>query len=317
MADNTKISWADASWPVTTGCAPVSPGCDNCYAAVQTGTRLAHLPEYAGLATREGRFTGEVRLHPHRLDKPLRWTRPRRIFVCSMSDLFHEDVPDAFIGAVFDIMARAKRHTFQVLTKRHGRLRSLLNRWAAEGITLDGGYERAPHRSIGPVRLTAPVWTPPPNVWIGVSVDDQKWADIRIPALLDTPAAVRWLSCEPLLGPVDLSAWMPPRPRWGPEYPEPTSPTGVPVQDLVVPPSLDWVVVGGESGKEVDRPIARMDLDWALSIWDQCRTSGAAFHFKQLGTLLAREMGIPGKGADPARWPEPWPQDYPAVAHVG
>jgi protein gp37 len=169
-----------------------------------------------------------------------------------MSDLFHDAVPDAFIAHVWAVMAAAEQHTFQVLTKRHGRMRSLLRTvdfwrtvsYRLEDMGLDG----------------VDSIDPPSNVWLGVSVENQQWADIRIPALLDTPAAVRFLSCEPLLGPVDLDT-------------QPWRPIG---RDL---PRIDWVIVGGESGREA-RP---MHSDWARSLRDQCTAAGVAFHFKQFG----------------------------------
>lgn len=297
MADGTHISWTDATWPVTTGCQVASPGCDNCYAARLTSGRLAHLSAYAGLAE-GGKFTGEVRLLPDRLDWPLRWTRPRRIFVASMSDLFHPGVPDDYIARVFAVMAMAPRHTFQVLTKRHARMRSLLNSddfWlrvggAGHAIALDragGQYRTAGNMMLTPDSSAAGHWrpvTPLPNVWIGVSVEDQHWADIRIPALLETPAAVRWLSCEPLLGPVDLRGgsadWLGPH---GPEclclgcFNVREGTAGRPVWWGQRP--IAWVVAGGESG-----PGARpMHAEWARSLRDQCRSAGAAFHFKQWG----------------------------------
>jgi protein gp37 len=242
MSDKTKISWTDASWPVVTGCTHVSEGCDHCYAAKLTGGRLRHLPAYEGLAE-GGRFNGTVRLLPDRLDWPLHWRKPRRIFVSDMADLFHEAVPTAYIATVFDVMAAARQHTFQVLTKRHARLRAL-SRTAAFG-------ER---------------W-PLPNVHVGVSVEDQRWNDIRVPALLGTPAAVRFLSCEPLLGPVDLRL--------------PNVPVPVHVQ------SIHWVIVGGESGPG-HRP---MDIAWLESIVSQCRGSGIPVWVKQDSGPRAGQQG--------------------------
>jgi protein gp37 len=287
MGDNSKIEWTDATWNPITGCTKVSAGCDHCYA--ERVTERFHGP---------GSFA-EVVLHPDRLDMPLRWRRPRRVFVNSMSDLFHDDVPEGFIGAVFEIMARAERHTFQILTKRHARMRAMLNRWATEGTVVDGGYLRAPHRPLGDIRWTAPLWTPPANVWLGVSVEDQHWADIRIPALLDTPAAIRGLSCEPLLGPIDL------RGALGFSYTDDGTGERIPV------PSVDWVIVGGESG-----PGARpMHPDWARSIRDQCVQAGVPFFMKQTGAVLAREWGLTSRaGSDPSEWPEPFPQEYPTAA---
>lgn len=205
-----------------------------------------------------GDTTG-VRLHEDRLTVPLHWRKPRRVFVCSMADLFHESIPDEFIARVFAVMALAPQHTFQILTKRPGRMRSLLGGWGIHNLVMDRFandddlYVRRALAAGG-----GQAW-PLPNVWIGVSVEDQKSADLRIPILLDTPAAVRWLSCEPLLGPVDIS-----RDEWL------FSGKGN---------CVDWVVVGGESG-----PGARpMHPDWARSLRDQCAAADVPFLFKQWG----------------------------------
>ena len=207
MTDKTKIEWTDATWNPVTGCTKVSAGCDHCYAET-----IAN--RFAGTKAYPSGF--DVTLWPDRLDQPLRWQRPRRIFVNSMSDLFHDEVPDEFIGRVFAVMALAPQHTFQVLTKRPGRMRSLLRsglfqRWVEEYASSMAG------------RIVNHPW-PLPNVWLGVSVENQKWADVRIPQLLGTPAAVRFLSCEPLLASVDLTGsgtaqtyWLTGRPEWGPE----------------------------------------------------------------------------------------------------
>ena len=285
MADKSKIEWTDASWNPVTGCTKVSPGCDHCYAETFAerwrGTPGHHF---------ENGF--DVQLRPERLDQPLRWKKPRRIFVNSMSDLFHKDVPDLFITQVFDVMEQAKHHTFQVLTKRHARMRAFV-----QG-RMDARREYAEKFDLCPTEAMrnspAAQWarkravTPPGNIWLGVSVENQKWADIRIPALLDTPAAVRWISAEPLLGPVDLCGpivnghrpkltyWLTGRPGWGNEH---TTDTGLTMTSPVTGPRIDWVVCGGESG-----PGARpMHPDWARSLRDQCVSAGVAFHFKQWG----------------------------------
>jgi protein gp37 len=284
MGDKTGIEWTDATWNPVTGCTHVSTGCDHCYAASLASGRLAHLPAYEGLAE-DGKFNGTIRLLPERLDQPLRWKKPRMIFVNSMSDLFHDGIPDAYIGTVFDVMARATQHTFQVLTKRPGRMRSLLSRWTVDGIQTDPGYLFPPHRPVGSATTKAPLWTPPPNVWLGTSAEDQKWADVRIPQLLGTPAAVRFVSAEPLLGPIDLGL------------------------EFDFQRRLDWVIVGGESGNGA-RP---MHPDWARSIRDQCTAAGVAFLFKQAGEVLAGEWRCKSKkGTDPAEWPEDFPREYPA-----
>lgn len=270
MSDKTRIEWTDATWNPVTGCTKVSEGCDHCYAET-----IAH--RFAGTPAYPNGFA--VTLRPERLDQPLRWQRPRRIFVNSMSDLFHKDVPDEYIARVFAVMARATWHTFQVLTKRPGRMRSLLNSVDFYRIVRAAMFEMGSTD----VEAYGTELFPLANVWLGVSVESQKWADVRIPQLLETPAAVRFLSCEPLLGPVDLTGfgtaqtyWLTGRPEWGREE---SVGNGYVVQPLTIAPSLDWVIVGGESGPHA-RP---MHPAWARSLRDQCVAAGVAFHFKQWG----------------------------------
>jgi protein gp37 len=314
MGDKTGISWTDATWNPVLGCTHVSAGCDHCYAAREASGRLAHLPAYAGLAE-GGRFTGKVRLMPERLDQPLRWHKPRRIFVNSMSDLFHDQVPDEFIAQVFAMMLRANWHIFQVLTKRPGRMASLLNSeqfpyLVADAIDRDSRQrgEDVGVRLMYRVRLTGGSAWPLSNVWLGTSVEDQKWADVRIPQLLRTPAAVRFLSCEPLLGRVSLVKWFFGRPvaghcadidgyTWHQEGQRcEKCRHGM--------PKPDWVIVGGESG-----PGARpMQLDWARTLRDQCEDAGVAFHFKQWG---GRTPKSGGRLLDGRTWDQ-YPQQVPA-----
>jgi protein gp37 len=264
MGDKTGIQWTEATWNPTTGCEHVSPGCDNCYAASLASGRLAHVPAYAGLAS-GGRFNGTVRLLPERLDLPLRWTRPRMIFVNSMSDLFHKDIPDEFIAQVFGVMGACPRHTFQVLTKRHARMRSLTNSVQFRLAAMDAA------RSYSPQRLT-PMW-PFSNVWLGVSAEDQHWADIRIPALLDAQAVVRFVSAEPLLGPIDFTWLSGVNSLWPDWAGGPGGGTGA------RHPLLNWVIVGGESGPRA-RP---MHPAWARTIRDDCEYAEVAFFLKQWG----------------------------------
>ena len=199
MSDKTGIAWTDATWNPVTGCSKVSQGCKHCYAEREWG-RLSANPKATAYY---GRAFTDVACHEDRLDQPLRWKKPRMIFVNSMSDLFHEDVPDDFIDRVFAVMALAEKHTFQVLTKRPERML----RW------FDPGFDNREHavgqamREIAAARggddAGLPEW-PLPNVWLGVSVEDQATADDRIPLLLRAPAAVRWVSAEPILGRTDL-----------------------------------------------------------------------------------------------------------------
>jgi len=269
MADTTKIEWTDATWNPITGCTLVSGGCRHCYAARLAATRLRHHPSRAGLArinaAGEAKFTGEVRLNEQWLDQPLRWRNPRRIFVCAHGDLFHENVPDEWIDRVFTVMALARRHTFQCLTKRPERARAYL--------ASEDREDKVRHPRRG--------W-PLPNVWLGASVEDQATADRRIPDLLATPAAVRFLSMEPLLGPVQIDRV---REQTGGEHVNAL--TGITKGFLTDyhGAHLDWVIVGGESG-----PGARpMHPDWARSLRDRCRAAGVAFFLKQ----MARRAPIP------------------------
>lgn len=234
MAQASKIEWTDVVWNPVRGCTRVSEGCRNCYAERQASRFSGPGQPYEGLARRSpARWTGEVRFVDEVLRRPLSWRKPRRVFVNSMSDLFHDKVTDAQIRSVFEVMAAAPQHAFQVLTKRPQRMVSWLH-------GLDGTISS--------------------NVWLGVSVEDQQTADERVPLLKRAPCAVRWVSAEPLLGPVVL-----------PDC------------------ELDWVVVGGESGNDA-RP---MRPEWATSLRDQCAAQGTAFFFKQWG-----EWGWPDQFVD-------------------
>lgn len=275
----TRIEWADTVWNPIVGCFRVSAGCDNCYAM-----RFAHrglTAEHRGLTTvKPGRgvdWTGKVRLVRERLGQPLRWRKPRRVFVNSLSDLFAPALSNEDIAAVFGVMAAAPHHQFLVLTKRPERMRgwftalpplSIDVRQAIARARIDRGVLTgpAPH---GRGLFRYGVW-PLPNVWLGVSVEDQATADARIPLLLQTPAAVRWVSAEPLLGPVDLEPWL----QFPPMHDDYKMTMGT--QEWR---GLDWVVAGGESG-----PGARpMHPDWARSLRGQCAEAEVAFFFKQWG----------------------------------
>jgi protein gp37 len=270
MSGLSKIEWTEMTWNPVTGCSKVSAGCKNCYAE-----RDFH-------RWSKGRPFTDVQCHEDRLDAPLHWRKPRMIFVNSVSDLFHEAVPDEFILRVFMRMDEWRKHTFQILTKRPERALALLSRiklcsprlgWS----TLDGkdpvGYGGSA-KALFDLRN----W-PLPNVWLGVSIENQEAADERIPLLLKTPAAVRFVSCEPLLGPVNLN-----------ELPS-ASGIGRLLDSLsnagcdpgaLIPSKLDWVIVGGESGPHA-RP---MHLDWARSLRDQCQAAKVPFFFKQWGEWL-------------------------------
>jgi protein gp37 len=271
MSDNTKIEWADATVNAVNGCSVTSPGCTNCYAMRLAGTRMKHHPSRAGLTvdSKAGPvWNGEVRLSESQLLQPLKWKRPRKIFWNAHGDLFHDAVPAFWIARVLDVMHRTPQHTHIILTKRSVRMQTYLNLLS----------ETHPDelRALG----FAPGFSwPLPNVWLGVSVEDQTRADERIPDLLATPAAVRFLSCEPLLGPVDLAAV-----EW--------DVCGYRMFGCLVDPQetddfrfhhtnqqgIDWVIVGGESGPNA-RP---MENDWAESIVNQCKSAGVAVFVKQL-----------------------------------
>lgn len=330
MGEKTGIAWTDSTWNPVRGCTKVSAGCKNCYAET-FAERWRGIP---GHAFAQG---FDLRLVPEALELPLRWKKPRRVFVNSMSDLFHEGVPDEFIDLVFAVMALAPQHTFQVLTKRQARMRAFLSaakqelygrlNEAARQVTGRGGIAILPTQRHGMVEDRWPL----PNVWLGVSVEDQCSADERIPELLATPAAVRFLSCEPLLGPVDLghlyggvsigkavdvtvdalagryaAAWHGRRTQPGP-------------LDSACS-HVDWVIVGGESG-----PGARpCDIAWVRNLVRQCKAAGVPAFVKQLGADPIMEPGpLPWPcedraGRDPAEWPpdlrvRAWPTDGGAV----
>ena len=222
MSTRSSIEWTEVTWNPVTGCTKISDGCKHCYAERMSGRLLA-------MGLEKYRHGFEVAVHESALEEPLGWRKPRLVFVNSMSDLFHESVPAEFVESVFDVMSRAERHTFQVLTKRPERVLRL-----------------------GP-RLK---WTR--NIWLGVSIESDRWLG-RLDALGDTGARVKFLSLEPLLGPlrsIDLSG-------------------------------VDWVIVGGESGPG-SRP---MEADWVRDIRDNCAKSGTAFFFKQWGGVFKKRRG--------------------------
>lgn len=238
MKQRTGIEWTDATWNPATGCTKVSAGCDHCYAHVLAHGRLAdvyrrRLPVIQTAENKADPFA--VRLWPERLEEPARWREPRMVFVNSMSDLFHVDIPNAFVRQVFEVMLEVDRHTYQVLTKRPSRAR----RFFAKNEDLFPGGEI------------------PAHIWMGTSVENQEVVH-RVDHLRAVPAAVRFLSCEPLLGPLSL--------------------------DLS---GIHWVIAGGESGID----FRRMEPEWAMGIRDQCRDAGVAFFFKQWGGRTPKSGG--------------------------
>jgi protein gp37 len=284
VAENSAIEWTSHTWNFVTGCTKVSEGCRNCYITTTVPFRVAGRRfDHDGI----GATTG-VQLHSDRLHWPLtKWKTPAQIFVNSLADLFHDEVPDRFIADAFAVMSLATQHTFQVLTKRPARMRALLrsgNFWAATNAARMA-------RGVSVLPGGAPLVLP--NVHLGVSVESQQWADIRIPQLLGTPAAVRWLSCEPLLGPVDLD-----QPRCddhdrlevvadatGQEWCAHCAGDGFSGELSYghwlnpLNGGIQWVVCGGESGRGA-RP---MHPDWARKLRDQCAASDVPFFYKQWG----------------------------------
>lgn len=311
MGDRSAISWTDATWNPVRGCSRVSEGCRHCYAErvaarfsgpgmpyeglVRIGKRSRGIGATGPMERVPLGWNGEVRMVPEHLADPLRWRKPRRVFVNSMSDLFHEKLSNEQIAAVFGVMAASPRHTFQVLTKRAQRMRDWF-RWARRELTeqqrgivaapntaralLDAAFTYAgaaykPVLDVAWRQVENDPW-PLPNVWLGVSVENQEVADERIPLLLETPAVIRFLSCEPLLGPLELRSIRYPlgggvthnmdalkgyggweKPRW--EH------------------AVGWVIVGCESG-----PGARpADVAWFRSLRDQCEAAGVPFFLKQ------------------------------------
>lgn len=264
MGAESHIEWTDATWNPLVGCTKVSPGCEHCYAETLVNRFAGHNTGFPN------RFD-VVTQRPQLLDKPLHWRKPKLIFVNSLSDLFHVDVPDDYIAQVFAVMRRAHWHTFQLLTKRHGRMRSLLSSEA-----FGTRVHEIAAADAAPFKLNR-FW-PLPHVWLGVSVENQKWADIRIPALLDTPAAIRFISAEPLLGHITLTE------ECG--YHDAFSRGGRVVEKAgYLIDGLDWVIAGGESGKDA-RP---MHPDWPRDLQRECEIAEVPFVFKQWG-----EWGIGG-----------------------
>jgi protein gp37 len=264
MSGKSNIEWTDDTWSPVVGCTRVSRGCDFCYAFA--------LHDKRHIAWKRGRWPSapaqyhqpfsHVQLLPDRLRDPYHWRKPRRVFVNSMADLWHPDVPDAFILDVWLTMRANPRHTFQILTKRPRRMAA----WCRETFA------------------AVPSLRSLPNVWLGVSVEDQVAADERIPELLDTPAAIRFLSCEPLLGPLDLDPFL--MEPW-----EDGSADGARVA---------WVIVGGESGPHA-RP---MELAWAADLKAQCEAASVWFFMKQLGSVASKRLGLHHPhGADWREWP--------------
>ena len=302
----SAIEWTDETWNPVRGCTKVSPGCKHCYAET-------FAERFRGVKGHPYEQGFDLRLVPHKLEDPLHWEKPRRVFVNSMSDLFHADVPEDFIQQVFAVMANAPTHTFQILTKRAQRMAHLLT-------DKTGPFYMNVRGTAFRMKLNDCFTWPLPNVWLGVSVENQAYADARIPSLLRTPAAVRFVSAEPLLEDLNLRGYLYEGGipghcvdidggRWhdpGACRGSVDNCTGRCCQQRI-----DWVIVGGESGTGA-RPF---DLAWARSIVEQCKAAGVPVFVKQLGACAEEEAeGFWGtgnfelrlkhrKGGDPSEWP--------------
>lgn len=319
MSVDTSIEWTDATWNPVRGCSRVSAGCENCYAEAVARRFSAPGQPYEGLVRlgKDGKakaqWNGTIRFVNEHVFDPLRWRKPRRIFVNSMSDLFHEALTFERIAAIFGVMASAPQHTFQVLTKRPLRAAKFfawLDEQRPEGNPLWECLSQALalETAVHPDGARGPLHTgrcadcdgpwPLPNVWLGVSVEDQKTADERIPVLLELPAAIRWVSYEPALGPVDWHR------TGGPSDTDRQDVLrfGAPMVDSWIR-GLDWIVVGGESGPRA-RPFA---VEWAHRTILQCRDAGVACFVKQLGAMTVTEER-------PGLEPGTWGWSYPAWA---
>lgn len=244
MGKNTEIQWCDATWNPWMGCTKISEGCKNCYMFRDQ--------------KRFGKDPTEIRRSKTTLNDPLKWKEPRRIFVCSWSDFFHEDVPDEWRRATWEIMYHMKEHTFLILTKRPENISDMLPAGWIEGM-----------------------WKYMRNVWFGVSVENQKRATERIPKLLQTPAAVHFVSAEPLLSPIEFDGWLK-------DFDERQN-------------FINWVITGGESDFKNPRPF---DLDWARSIRDECQMAGVKYFHKQHGGSKKINGTWGGRELDGRTWDE-------------
>lgn len=310
---DSAIDWCDKTWPIVNGCDRVSPECDNCWAAALLSTRLKRWPQFSGLATynkttHRGEWTGEIGLDDSEtLDQPLRWRKPQRIFVAPYGDFFHEEVPEWFRDKAWEVMKEAKQHTFMLLTKQPENIPGRVPWMARENEFRDD-----------------PPW---PNVWLGVTAGNQEMADLRIPLLLQVPAALHFVSCEPLLGGLDLLPWLPEigravqctvcglrkapvgrsaplvlanslcdtdcsgysqEPLAGDLWPgESRAEFGYP-KEQAEQATLGWVIGGGESG-----PSARpCHPDWARGLRDQAVAAGVPFMFKQWGAWVPYKQTV-------------------------
>ena len=269
MSQNSAIEWTEATWNPVTGCDRISPGCDNCY-AMTLAARLKRMGQPRYRRDGDPRTSGPgfgLTLHPDKLNEPRRWRKPRTVFVNSMSDLFHKDVPPEFIWDVFETMRATPRHTYQVLTKRPKRMRNILLDFARTcGLTPAGWAE----------------WHP--NVWLGTSIESREYV-WRADRLREAPASVRFISAEPLLGPLIPHVWESDL-EMGSYWPG-AEPVPCGITDGLDLGKINWLIVGGESGANA-RP---MDPAWVRDLRDRCAESGTAFFFKQWGGIRPKSGG--------------------------
>lgn len=304
MSQNTPIEWTDTTWNPTKGCSRISPGCKKCYAEKIAGRFSGEGKTFHGFAImkdHEAHWTGKVELIESKVMEPLHWRKPRRVFVNSMSDLFHENLPYPDILHVFQTMAKCQRHIFQILTKREAKMRELLSLfwWRNLGYSPAMGGDHWVKVIAGEQRPGDQNFLP--NVHLGVSIENQATADARIPQLLQTPAALRFISYEPALEAVNFEPWLP-----SPSYSSGNR-TSKGLQ------GLDWVIIGGESG-----PGARpFNLEWARTTIRQCKAAGVPVFLKQIGSNPVHSPYRGGwdapklvpypvkdkKGGDMAEWP--------------
>jgi protein gp37 len=275
MGIKTGISWTGSTWNPTVGCTKTSPACTHCFAEA-----LSHRYGWTRLPWTQANEVANVSVLPRRLEIPVHWREPRPILVDSISDLFHRAIPDDFIAQVFAVMARTPRHTYQVLTKRPERMHDLLDSgdfWTYVGelasAALPERTNRAEREALATANLLAYSTHLLPHIFLGTTIENNRFV-YRADALRATPAARRFISAEPLLSPIDHL-------------------------DLTW---IDQLIVGGESGSEA----RAMKAAWVEEAKDLVDDAGAAFFFKQLGVVLAHELGVKGKGVNPAEWPQTW-----------
>ena len=256
---STKIQWCDEVWNPIVGCSKISAGCERCYAASAAKTaRLQQFPQYQKVKD----WNGTVEFVPSQLEKPYKWKKGKRIFVGSMADIFHENVPFKWLEEIMAMIEETAQHTYQILTKRPERMIDFFDWYSA----------RCSDESIGDIK-----WRMPDNIWLGVSCENQAMADKRIPLLLEIPAKVRFLSCEPLLEPINLSKFLPI--EWS-EIAEDWIESWPGIGSYSASDYPNWVITGGESGASA-RPC---HVDWIRDIASQCQSAKVAIFIKQLGS---------------------------------